>query len=373
MLQALSGIEEALSDIHRTSIAIRACKPPAAPVTSPSTAKGRRGSTPGKTGQKINAREAAQTAAIDLQIQDATKAAASVARRMRNDKHTTATDSFTYLANMPLDDPAEHADNADSEDLDNLQDAVQHHRQEGKSSKSNLLGEALNVDTAGAQADSYDSAINDDSQTSGDKAFVSNSPRKQSEKRHPRHLAARNNIDEAAGQDPLLRTAKLQGPIPTAYCRRGHLLQRQPIIMEGTLAACRFCDSLKPASDLITCTCWKTSEGAFYACNKCLQAGKSYPAPPDCPCLQCPGHCLIKYIPLAKACSQCLRYLPPNTRAWFCTEDSCKPVHILCVQCHNSTLPPTVTPTPIPNTPAYSSFSKGPPAPMPGTKGGSRA
>ena len=51
MLQALSGIEEALSDIHRTSIAIRACKPPAAPVTSPSTAKGRKGSTPAKAGR----------------------------------------------------------------------------------------------------------------------------------------------------------------------------------------------------------------------------------------------------------------------------------------------------------------------------------
>jgi hypothetical protein len=36
-------------------------------------------------------------------------------------------------------------------------------------------------------------------------------------------------------------------------------------------------------------------------------------------------------------------------------------------------LPPTVTPTPIPNTPAYVSSSRGPPAPMPGSKGGSRA
>lgn len=366
MLHALSGIEQALSDIHRISIAIRACKPPAAPATPVS---GDKRSLSGKNGRKANLRQAAQTATIDLHIQDATKAAASVARKMRNDRSKPA-DSFTYLANMPSAAEAENGIN--SQEFADLQDQAHEHRGEANSSKSLLMGEAINVDASGAHADSFDSAINDGSQTSGDIAFVSNSPMKASESRHPRHAAAHETINEAANQDPLLHVSKIKDLTHTAYCRRGHLLDRLPTILKGTLAQCRFCIMMKSARHLVTCNCFKTSEGPFYACNDCIGRGKTYPAPPACPSLECTGQCLIKHIAISKDCFQCKRYLPPNTRAWFCTDDSCKPAKIICVQCHNENLPPNVIPTPLPTTPAYTSSPRGPPAPMPGSKGGSK-
>ena len=367
MLDALTHIEGALSDIHRVAIALRDCKAPPAPVAPASASKGRK--TPNNGRRKSKSREDALLNTIDIHMHDATQSAAALARKMRNDKVIPAADSFAYLIHMPTNeaaaedivDPDEHAD---------LQDAARQHSKEANSTRSAFQDDAVNVHTSGALADSFDSAVNDGSQTSGDVAFVSNSQQKSSETRHPRHLAAREVINDAVGQDPLISTSKIKDQTHTAYCRRGHVLDRRPVIDRGVRAECRFCQQMKPARELTTCNCLKSAEGPFYACDSCLQAGKSHPPPPECPSLSCVGHCLVKHFALAKTCFKCARYLPPNTRAWFCTEDQCKPVKIICIQCYNAELPSNFIPTPLPTTPAYASSPRGPPAPMPGSKGG---
>jgi hypothetical protein len=284
MLGALTQIEGALSDIHRIAIALRECKPPPTPATSAPASKGRK--TPSKGGRKANSKEVALLNTVDIHMHNTTQSAAALARKMRNDRIEPAADSFAYLIHMPTNDAAAEED-IDLDEHAELQDAARQHGKDANSTKSALQDDAVNVHTSGALADSFDSAVNDGSQTSGDLAFVSNSRQKFSEKRHPRHLAAREEIDDAAGQDPLIASSKIKDQSHISYCRRGHVLDRRPIINKGIHAECRFCQQMKPARNLTTCNCLKSSEGPFYACDSCLQDGKSHPPPPECPSLDC--------------------------------------------------------------------------------------
>jgi len=364
MMGALQGIETVKADLEIVAARIRNLKIKAAPVPPASIRKGNSAKSNSKS--KGNARAQAQIKAIDSVISAASDAATLAAKNLRCSR-AAPVDSRTHLMQFPAD----HESAPSDEEIIDEEERMIALRKEARSTTSHIVGEAINADTTGAQGDSLDSAVNDHPPTTEDLAFLSNSQQKSASKHHPRFKAAKQAI-EAAAVDDVVSLSKIKEDWIKdikAFCRRGHRLDLEPKLrLESTTASCSFCKKMLRSKFLVTCPCSRSSDGeTFYACHDCLKEGFTHPPPPECPSLQCPGSCTLRYIGVVKACAACSRSIPPNTRAWFCSAERCK--QIICTECRNASLDALNTTAPPPPSPAYSSMTKsssGLPVPIPG-------
>jgi hypothetical protein len=159
--------------------------------------------------------------------------------------------------------------------------------------------EAHNVDPH-QKPDSDDSLANV-SEHSSDREFVADDNSQGAvtlDASHPCVLLAQKEI-RAAGKltaAPDVISTKSAKHLPVGFCEKGHRINSAPTLRKGRSLRCSYCEKMFSDGGIFNCSCY------IYACIHCLADGKTSPAPPSCPRLDCVGACITQWKAIATEC-----------------------------------------------------------------------